>query len=461
VVDSGDRAEAEARRSRGFESSDDRRFLVVATLLGMVAAGAACWLVDHLIHAGVYGPLPDSLYVTPYWQDAVATLAGRAPYRDFSLEYPPLSLPVFVLPALPPIGGQAYLEYAAGFELLMTACFVAVIPIIAATVSRLGGRRAELVLGLGVVASSPLLLGSLSLTRYDIWPALLTAGATLAAVSRRHRLAFGILALAVLAKIYPAVLIPIFIAWTWRSAGRREALVAMAVGAIVGLAGLLPFVLIDPPAALDPFARALARPLQVESLGASILAGAHDWLGTAMDRVTYDFGSFNLEGPAASTASTIQTIALVALLAATWLAATREWDDSEPAGPQPADAQPADPRRFALACAAALALDVALGKVLSPQYVIWLIPALAVIAAIAGARPVAGLAVVLVLTQLYYPGMYKRFVGPFEPAATLAVLERNVALLAIALSLAWTTWRLAVPRARRLDPRSDPAPGDA
>jgi hypothetical protein len=409
----------------------------------MAATALACWLVDLLIHTGAYGPLDDSLYVTPFWQDAVAAFAGRLPYRDFALEYPPLSLPVFLLPALPPLGGQEYLRYASAFELVMAACAIAIVPIVAATTHLLGGRRDQLILGIAVVALSPLLLGSLSLTRYDYWPALLTAGAMLAAVGRRHRLAFAILALAVLAKVYPVVLVPIFIAWTWRDAGRRDAIVATTVGAVVGLAGLIPFLALDVAGALDPFARAFARPLQIESLGASLLAAAHEWLGAGMDAVTYSFGSFNLEGDAASAAAAIQTVILVAGLVAVWLAAARG---------------PADARRFVLAGAAALAIDVAFGKVLSPQYVVWLIPALAILAAVAGARPIAGLAIVLVLTQLYYPGMYKHYVGPFEAGATLAVLERNVALVLVALGLGWTTVRLAFPRAPRPDRLSGPAP---
>jgi hypothetical protein len=434
--------EVRPRRGSDADAEADRRFLVAAILVGMAATAVACRLVDLLIHTGVYGELDDSLFVTPFWQDAVATLAGQLPYRDFALEYPPLSLPVFILPALPPFGSQLYLAYASAFELLMAVCAVGLVPIVGATIDRLGGGRAELVLGIGLVAISPLLLGSLSLSRYDLWPALLTAGATLAAVSGRHRIAFAVLALAVLAKVYPAVLIPIFIAWTWRTAGRREAAVATAIGAAVGLVGIVPFVILDAPGALEPFARALARPLQIESLGASLLAAAHEWLGTTMEPVTYGFGSFNLEGASASAAATIQTVILVVGLLLVWGAAAR--------------GRP-DPGRFVLAGAAAIAIDVAFGKVLSPQYVIWLVPAVAVLASVAGARPLVGQAAVLVLTQLYYPGMYKHYVGPFESAAVLAVLERNVALVLVALGLAWATWGLAFLPARRPDPPADPA----
>ena len=44
------------------------------------------------------------------------------PYRDFSVEYPPLSLPVFVLPRL--LAGHSFSGYMTVFELMMAACGV-------------------------------------------------------------------------------------------------------------------------------------------------------------------------------------------------------------------------------------------------------------------------------------------------------------------------------------------------
>jgi len=397
----------------------------------MVATALACWLLDLLSHRGVYGHIQDSLYVTPFWQDAIATFNGQLPYRDFPLEYPPLSLVVFLLPVLLPGGGLGFYEYRTAFEVVMALCAMALVPVVVATVVRLGGRRTDILVAVGLLAVAPLLLGPLWISRYDLWPALLTAAATLAILAGRFRIAFAVLALAVLAKVYPAVLIPIFVAYAWRAAGRREAIIATATGTVMGLAGLMPFVLIDAPGALDPFARAIARPLQIETLGASVLAALHDWLGLAIPRVSYTFNSYNVEGAAASTAATLQTIALVALLVAIWFAAARG---------------PADPWRLVVACAAAICVDVALGKVLSPQYVIWLIAPIVILVAIDGARPLAALAAILVLTQLYYPVLYQRYVQRFDPSATIAVLERNVALILLAIYLIVATAMFVWPR---------------
>lgn len=438
----------------GAEAAPGRRFVIAAIVAGMLVTAIACWLLDVLARLGAWGPLSDALFVTPFWKDAVASSQGLLPYRDYPLEYPPLSLPVLLLPGLLAGPGLTEAGYTRGFELVMSACAVALVPIVILTVVRLRGRRLDVVAATVLVAMSPLLLGSLAISRYDLWPALLTAAATWAMVAGRFRWGFAILALAVLAKVYPGFLIPIFVAYAWRVAGRREAIIDTALGAVVGLAGMLPFVAIDAAGALDPFARFIARPLQVESLGAGILMALHDWLGPSFGHFAYTYFSYNLDGPLPSALAGIQTAALAVALVTVWVAAARG---------------PADPARLVVACAAALAADVALGKVLSPQYVVWLVPPIAVLAGIQGSRILAGLAIVLALTQLYYPGMYQAYLR-FDAGATLAILARNLALVLVALYLAAASGVLEPLRGRLVgqlqpggvsgdappDPRSDP-----
>ena len=97
---------------------------------------------------------------------------------------------------------------------------------------------------LGFAALAPLMLGSVVLSRFDLWPAALTVGALAAFVAGRDRLGSGVLGLAVSAKIFPAVLVPVAAAWVWRRSGRREGLVCLGVLAAVVLACFLPFVVL-------------------------------------------------------------------------------------------------------------------------------------------------------------------------------------------------------------------------
>ena len=91
------------------------------------------------------------------------------------------------------------------------------------TLVALGASGAGLYLPLALVAVAPLLLGSLVLTRFDLWAALLVSAALAALLVGRDRLGAGLLGAAVAAKLYPAVLVPLAAVWIWRRRGRREA----------------------------------------------------------------------------------------------------------------------------------------------------------------------------------------------------------------------------------------------
>lgn len=405
----------------------DRRFLAIATLAGMAGFGLACMVLHMLTLAGAYGPLSDALFISRDWADAANVLQhGLVPYRDFPLEYPPLSLPVFLLPGLLTGGGARYEDYRAAFELIVSIIGIGTVPVITATLSRLRASRPEVLLAVGFVTISPLLMGSLAISRWDAWPALLAAAAVAALLWDRHRIGFALLALGVLAKAYPAVLAPIFVAWTWRRAGRREALIGLGLGLAVGLAGLLPFVALDPAGALDPITGTIARPLQIESLGAAILVALHDLARLPLGPADHTFDSYNLEGQLPSLVATAESAALALVLVVIWISAAR---------------RAAAGGRFVLACAAAICATVALGKILSPQYVLWLVPAVAILGPVAGRRPLAIVVVVLVLTALYYPHGYTSYFRDFALQPTLIVLARDVALVALAADMVWRTLR--------------------
>ena len=69
------------------------------------------------------------------------------------------------------------------------------------------------------VAFAPLLAGSLILSRFDLWPALLTVAALAALLGSATGLGWGLLGAAVAAKLWPLVLVPLALVWSYR-AGR-------------------------------------------------------------------------------------------------------------------------------------------------------------------------------------------------------------------------------------------------
>ena len=80
-------------------------------------------------------------------------------------------------------------------------------------------------------------------------------------------------------KIWPGVLLPLTVAYVWRTRGRREALVCLGVVAGVVVAVVLPFLVIAPHGVWTSFTRQLSRPLQIESIGAALIVASHHVFG--------------------------------------------------------------------------------------------------------------------------------------------------------------------------------------
>jgi Glycosyltransferase family 87 len=369
-----------------------------ALLVGLTLLTAS-W---GLLHVGFYERF--RIVDTPVYREyGEAVLDGEVPYRDFDVEYPPLALPAFIVPAL-----ASEDRYERVFELVMWACAVAMLAFVVLALRAAGAGPTRLLAAAAFVGLAPLALGSLVLSRYDLWPAALTAGALAAFVSGRDRLGYVWLALGAAAKIYPLVLLPVALAWTLRRRGRREA--ALGLGITIGVLGviLLPFAAIAPDGLADSLGRQLGRPLQIESLGAGLLLAAHQ-AGIYEPTVVSSHGSQNLDGPLLDALAAVQSALQGLAVLAVWFAA----------------------RRGSLLAGAAAAVTalVAFGKVLSPQFLIWLIPLVPLVAGAAGLAAAGLLAAGLVTTQLWFPHRYWDVVA-LEPVGVL-VLVRDLLLVAL------------------------------
>jgi uncharacterized membrane protein len=186
---------------------------------------------------------------------------GLVPYRDFAVEYPPAALAVFVIPSL---AG----DYRVTFEVLMAACGVGLVAVVATI------RPAAAYF----VAVSPVLVGSLILSRFDLWPALLTTGALAALLGGRHRLGWALLGIAVAAKLWPVVLVPLALAWSLMHGRLRASLAGVATFALA----VVPFAVVGAHGLYESVRGQGDRPLQIESLGASLLTTfGHPLIATA------------------------------------------------------------------------------------------------------------------------------------------------------------------------------------
>lgn len=390
---------------------------IAVVVLAAAALFAGAWAALH------YGFYADNHIVdTPVYQRyGDAMVNGQVPYADFSVEYPPAALPAFVVPSLLVSAGGSESSYDRVFGFLMAFCGAAAIALVALTLVRDRAGPTRVAAATAFVALAPLALGSVVLTRFDLWPAALVAAALAALVSGRDRLALGVLGLGIAAKVYPLVLLPIFVAWVWRRRGRREAMFALGVAAAVVAVCVVPFLALSPHGVWVSSLRQTTRPLQIETLGAGVLLVLHHLFGLHLAGVT-SHGSQNLSGGAAHALAIVQSVIEVVVLLGVWSWFAR---------------RPAESGRLFRASAAAVCTFVVFGKVLSPQFLIWLVPLVALVRGRRGVGAAALLAACCVLTQIWFPYRYWRLALHFDTAASWLVLVRNLGLVALLAVLVW------------------------
>jgi hypothetical protein len=390
-----------------------------AIALGLVLLTAS-W---GLLHVGFWDRSP--IIDTPVYQGyGEKILDGEVPYRDFDVEYPPAALPVFVLPAL-----AAHDDYGSAFELLMWICAVAVVVLVATTLSAVDASPARLYGATAFAGVAPLLLGSVVLSRFDLWPAALAAGSLAALVVGRERLGFGVLGVAAAAKLYPASLLPLALVWVGKRRGWRDAGIALAVFLAVVIVIVLPFAILSPGGLAHSLTTQLGRPLQIESLGAAILLGAKQ-LGLYDPSVVSTHGSQNLDGAAPDALAGIETALQLAALLVVWILFARGRMERE---------------RLLTASAAVVLAFIAFGKVLSPQFLIWLIPLVPLAAGTTGITACWLLAAALVTTQIWFPLRYWDVVA-LEPVGWLVLVRDLLLIAAFAVLVAAIRPESAAPR---------------
>ncbi len=387
----------------------------------LALAGVALLVVYAV--ATTAGPFSDitvnDLYV--YEQYARLLHDGRLPYVDFGFEYPPLAaIPLW----LAGVFGRDPASIEWTFGVLMALCLVAGQQLAARLAGP--GRRERLMVAWLLVAA-PVVVGAAVRTHFDPLPIAIALGGLLALARGRHDLGFLLLGLGTMTKLFPGLLAAIAVVWLcgrgeWRAALRGGAIFAAVVVAIsLPLAGA---------GYVESFTFHLDRPVQIESTPATVLfaLGGSDVTGTNLrpDR----FKSNGLDGGHADAVESLFAGLVVLALAAIVLLAARR----------------PDARHLVLCGFAALLAFVTLGKVFSPQYVIWLAP----FAALAWAwrqRVVALLAAgAIVLTHVEFPSRYFDLIN-IRTDVVVIVAARN-ALLLVALVVLMAS----LARRRRTEP---------
>ena len=405
----------DARPASWSQPADWTRAALAAIVATAVFAGA--WTS---LHYGFYAR--NHITDTPvYKRYGDAIVNGNVPYRDFTVEYPPAAIPTFVVPSAIVGADGSIRDYNTVFGVLMAICGALAVGLVAYTLVLDGAGTTRLVAGCALAALAPLALGSVLLTRFDLWPTVVTTGAIAALVSKRERLAFGVLGLGIAAKIYPLVLLPLFVAWTWRGLGRRRAAEGVGISALAVLVCALPFFALSPHGTWESALRQLSRPLQIETLGSSFLLVGHQVFDLGITERN-GYGSQNLVGSLPDGLALAQAAIELVTIVGIWVWFARG---------------PADRGRLFRACAGAVCAFIVFGKVLSPQFLVWLVPLVALVRGRRGLAAGVILVAALVVTQLWFPYRYWDLALGFDTLASWLVLARDLTLLVLLAVLVW------------------------
>ncbi|HEY6196045.1 MAG TPA: hypothetical protein VI504_13465 [Candidatus Eisenbacteria bacterium] len=374
---------------------------------------------------------------TPLYFSIMQTIrAGHHPYRDFLLAYPPLAVPLFTLPVtlapiLVPLAGIVSLfqgaprpaatdltTYSGAFaaEMILLSCLMNLT--VVGTLIRRGATTRHRGLVVGLCAMALLACGAIVANRYDIAVALdlsLAVGAIMCGWLYVGAIAIG---LGIALKLIPVLLLPLLL-MLCRSRGE----VARTAG-LCAAAAVIPFLpYVGAPGLEYIISSAADRPLQIESVLATPLWIGH-LLGLSRLRVDSAFGSQFLTGPVAASLARLSPLVAIVTLGATYLLI---WNRRR--------ALRADSGQAALAACALVTGFLISSKLLSPQFLIWLLP---FIPLLWGVRRGVVLAIfaALVLTQVEFPARYWALVHLDSKTAGV-VVARNAALL-LAFILAWS-----------------------
>jgi len=294
-----------------------------------------------------------SILINDFAPQAQAIKDGDLPYRDQDIEYPPLSVPILIAPVYLDDSTQGFVD---GFMWEMLVFDLGIVVLIAfglpgdekRVLSAVGIYTVGVVTLSGVVLDPSLIdTGPLALSRFDLAPALFVLAAVLARDRNRPATWPALLSVGAAIKAFPLFLYP---ALARGERDLRRVIVAGAIPLLLCAAAVL--------VTGDEFSSAISyhteRALQVESLPASPFEIAHVLGGGA--QVVEGHGGFEISAAGATAARWASVLIGVAgylvLVLAGWRSRASNLE----------------------LVSALLAVLVVFSPVLSPQFLLWILP---------------------------------------------------------------------------------------
>ena len=219
-------------------NGSSRRSWLLATMVAVALQSAAA-LVLNFNQLRAWPPAAPSRFgdTDIYRLYAGMTLGGRRPYRDFRVEYPPLAVPLFLLPGFV-APGRAGFRFAFAAEMLLF--HAATVALVARRVDR-GEGPGRLVSRLAWYSVAFLMLSRLMVSRYDAAPAFLGFASAVWWAEGRTRDGGIAAALGTLMKIYPIVVALVASVGCGKGADRGRGTGIFGVALVLGGSSWLAF----------------------------------------------------------------------------------------------------------------------------------------------------------------------------------------------------------------------------
>jgi hypothetical protein len=292
-----------------------------------------------------------------YFQYATRAREGAVPYRDYRVEYPPLAMPLFLIPSYVSSGLAGFKLAFAVEMLIFNASTVWVLA--SWTAQNLGPAHVWSRLAWYTVFF--LLLSRMVVSRFDSAPTLLAFAGSAWWFAGRGVLGGLAASIGAMMKVYPAVLVPLGATWERAQSGgaRHSGALAFVLSSLIG--GLAWLAMGGAHGVLASLDYQLGRGFEYGSVYSAVQMLAAKLTGARID-IVRDRAAWSSITPWSGSLSRavfpLQTAAILAVWGSFLRGGMREG------------------LRYSGAAVLALVMT---GKVFSPQYLIWLMPFVAVL----------------------------------------------------------------------------------
>jgi hypothetical protein len=354
-----------------------------------------------------------------YERYATSLFGGQTPYTDFNFEYPPVAVVIFAIPGIFATYFGHFDFFYRLFMLLFDLGNLLLLGGLARLLFRHDNKKIIWVLGSYIVLTA--ISFQFVLDRFDLAVAfMILLSLYLSLVRKQWFLAYSVIWIATLAKLFPVILIPLLFGYQYLNfKDRSRAFLDFSYSVAFLILIFMTFFAWCGPWWNMVLAYHGERGLQIESLYSSLLLIGKLFGGAA--EIIRGFGAFELNASGALIWANIALPLIGLLIIGIYIIFWRVLSQRKKAE---------HPDYLIKAILSCLLVFVTFNKVLSPQYLLWLFPLAALAAPLSEFKRVylACWLLIAVMTAILFPFNYVSLLE-LHALGIILLIVRNLALL--------------------------------